>query len=75
MIFCDVVLIMAGKYATFSKWIQREIQIAKVDFDKPIIAIKPWANSQTSSVVSRAADKIVNWNTKSIVDAIREFAP
>jgi len=37
MVFCDVVLIMAGKYATYSKWIEREIQIAKRDYRKPIV--------------------------------------
>lgn len=72
MVFCDVVLIMAGKYATYSKWIQREIQIAKRDYSKPIVAIRPWANEQVSSVVSEAADRLVGWNTSSIVSAIRE---
>jgi hypothetical protein len=75
MVFCDVVLIMAGKYATYSKWIQREIQIAKKDFSKPIVAIRPWANEQVSSVVSDAADRLVGWNTNSIVSAIRELDP
>jgi len=75
MRFCDVVLIMAGKYATYSKWIQREIQIAKTDFSKPVVAIRPWANLQVSSVVSDAADKLVGWNTNSIVSAIRELDP
>jgi hypothetical protein len=75
MVFCDVVLIMAGKYATYSKWIQREIQIAKSDFSKPIVGIRPWANAQVSSVVSNAADRLVSWNTNSIVAAIRELDP
>ena len=75
MVFCDVVLIMAGKYATYSKWIQREIRIAKTDYSKPILAIRPWANEQVSSVVSDAADKLVGWNTSSIVSAIRELDP
>jgi hypothetical protein len=75
MVFYNVVLIMAGKYATYSKWIQREIQIAKKDFDKPIVAIRPWANEQVSSVVSEAADRLVGWNTSSIVAAIRELDP
>lgn len=75
MVFCDVVLIMAGKYATYSKWIQREIQIAKKDYSKPIVGIKPWANEQVSSVVSEAADRLVGWNTSSIVSAIRELDP
>ncbi len=75
MVFCDVVLIMAGKYATYSKWIQREIQIAKKDFSKPIVAIRPWANEHVSTVVSEAADRLVGWNTNSIVSAIRELDP
>ena len=75
MVFCDVVLIMAGKYATYSKWIEREIQIAKEDFSKPIVGIRPWANEQVSSVVSNAADRLVGWNTSSIVSAIRELDP
>lgn len=75
MIFCEVILVMAGKYATYSKWIQKELQIAKRDFSKPVLAIKPWASEQVSSVVEGAADLLVNWNTNSIVDAIRELAP
>jgi hypothetical protein len=75
MVFCDVILIMAGKYATYSKWIQREIEIAKRVYDKPLVAIRPWANEQVSSVVSGAADRLVGWNTSSIVSAIRELDP
>jgi len=76
MAFCDVVLIMAGKYATYSKWIQREIQIAK-GYTKPkaIVAIRPWANEQVSSVVSNAADRLVSWSTASIVSSMRELDP
>lgn len=75
MVFCDVVVIMAGKYATFSTWIQREIQIAKQEYDKPILAIRPWASEQVSTVVADAADKIVSWSTSSIVAGIRELDP
>ena len=75
IVFCNVVLIMAGKYATYSKWIEYEIQIAKGDFNKPIVGIRPWANEQVSSVVSDAADELVGWNTSSIVSAIRRLDP
>ncbi|MFQ5668139.1 MAG: TIR domain-containing protein [Candidatus Binatia bacterium] len=76
MRFCDVVLIMAGKYATFSEWIQREIHIAKgYTWVKPIVAIRPWASQQVSTVVSNAADRLVSWSTSSIVSAIRELDP
>ena len=70
---CHVILIMAGVYSTYSKWIKEEIDIAKNGFSspKPIIAIKPWGNTNMSTVVTEAADEIVNWNTESIVAAIR----
>lgn len=66
------VLIMAGKYATYSKWINIEIELAQ-EMNKPILAITPWGASQISTVVRQAADKIVAWNTDSIVTAIRDL--
>lgn len=73
--FCDVVVIMAGVYSTYSEWINKEIVIAKSDFSKPILAIRPWANKRTSTIVVNNADKIAAWNTNSIVSAIRELDP
>lgn len=67
------VLVLAGVYASYSKWIDKEIDIAKYNFFKPkkIIAIRPWGAERISNVVSEAADIIVGWNAESIVDAIR----
>lgn len=31
IVFCEVVIIMAGVYSSYSKWIQKEIQICKKD--------------------------------------------
>ena len=72
----SVVLILAGVYATYSKWINIEIDLAERGFNqpKPIIAIEPWGSERTSVRVKRAADRIVRWNTESIVSAIRELA-
>lgn len=66
------VLILAGVYATYSKWINIEIQLAQ-EMGKKIIAIQPWAAQKTSQVVKNAADEIVGWNTSSIVNAIRGY--
>lgn len=73
--FCEVVVIMAGVYSSYSKWIQKEIQIAKKDFDKPVLAVKPWANTQVSSIVRDNADELVSWSSSSIVSAIRRLSP
>lgn len=72
----QIVLILAGVYATYSKWIDKEIKIAKSEFltAKPIIAVQPWGAEKTSQKVKDNADRIVGWNTSSIVTAIRELA-
>ena len=64
------VLILAGVYSTYSKWINIEIELAR-EMNKTIIAIEPRGAQRTSLVVKQAADKVVGWNTNSIVSAIR----
>lgn len=70
-----VVLILAGVYGTYSKWINIEIDIARQNapLPKPIVAVQPWGSERTSQVVKNAADEIVGWNTNSIVSAIRRL--
>ena len=69
----SVVLIMAGVYSTYSKWINIEIELAQ-EMGKKILAIEPWASEKTSKTVKDAADEIVGWNSKSIVDGIKNLA-
>ena len=66
------VIILAGVYATYSKWINIEIELAK-NLNKKIIAVEPWGSSRTSLIVKNSADEIVGWNTSSIVRAIRGY--
>lgn len=68
---CSCVLILAGVYATYSKWIKEEISIAK-KYNKPIIAIEGWGSERTSSVVKENADAIVKWQSSSLKKAIEE---
>lgn len=70
----NCVVMLAGVYSSYSKWIDKEIQIAKRDFDKPIIAVEPWASEKTSRLVKSNADAIVRWQSQSIVDAIRAYS-
>ncbi len=73
MTFCNVIIILAGVYSSYSKWIEKEIKIANNEFSnkKPIIAIEPWGSEKTSQIVKNNADQVVKWNTSSIVNAIR----
>ncbi len=72
---CHVILILAGVYATYSKWINNEIKIAKNEFNnpKPILAIEPWGAERTSQVVIDNADLRVGWSTDSIIEGIRKL--
>lgn len=63
------VLILAGVYATYSKWINIEIELAK-EMGKKIIAVSPWGAERISDVVRINSDAVVAWNTKSIINEI-----
>ena len=66
------ILILAGVYSTYSKWINIEIELAQ-SMGKKIIAIEPWGAERTSSKVKSTAHSIVRWNTDSIINAIRGY--
>ncbi len=71
----SVVLILAGVYANYSKWIKKEIIIAQTEFitPKPIIAVEYWGSERTSTIVKDAADLIVKWQSDSIITAIKRL--
>jgi len=71
---CSAILILAGIYATYSKWINEEIYLAKWGFNmpKPIVAVEYWGSERTSVPVKNAAQAVVKWNSQSIINAIKE---
>lgn len=66
---CHVVVIPTGMYVNYSKWIGKEIDGATA-MSKPILAVNPWGQQRTSSVVGQAAAQIVGWNKKSVMGGI-----
>lgn len=70
----NCVVMLAGVYSSYSKWIDKEIKISRCVFNKPLIAVEPWASENTSKIVKDNADAIVKWQSKSIVDAIRTYS-
>lgn len=69
----DVVLGIAGIYASYSDWMEWELDKAIAN-NIPIIGVVPWGQINISRVVSNRAKEIVRWNTESIVAAIRRNA-
>ena len=72
MIGSSCIIILAGVYATYSKWIKKEIDIA-IQQGKSIIAIEPWGSEKTSKKVKDNANIIVKWQAKSIADAVKKL--
>jgi MTH538 TIR-like domain (DUF1863) len=64
-----VVVIPSGMYASYSKWIQKEIDGAK-SYGKPILAVNPWGQEKKSGIVLNNANQGVGWNKQSIIDGI-----
>lgn len=73
IVMASAVIILAGVYSTYSKWINKEIEIAK-RLQKTIIAVEPWGCERTSRIVKESADHIVKWQASSVVDAVKKAA-
>lgn len=69
----DVVLGIAGVYASYSDWMEWELDTALYN-DIPIVGVIPRGQQRISKVVSSRAKEIIGWNTESIVNAIRKWA-
>ena len=67
-----VIVIPLGMYASYSNWIKREIQGAKLK-SKPILGVNPWGQRRRPSVVGNVARNTVGWNKKSIIRGIWEL--
>jgi hypothetical protein len=68
---CQVVIVLAGVYATYRDWMKKEIEIA-MEYEKPIVGVRPRGQNRISQVVQDSANRIVGWNADSVVSAIRE---
>ena len=69
----NIVLAIAGIYASYSDWMEWELDQAK-DLGIPIVGIIPRGQDHISTVVSSRSKEDVRWNTESIVTAIRKWA-
>ncbi|ACF13367.1 Domain of unknown function DUF1863 [Chloroherpeton thalassium ATCC 35110] len=69
----DVVLALAGVYASHSDWMIWEMDTA-VDNNIPIVGVIPRGQERISQEVYNRSKVDVKWNTESIVEAIRNYA-
>jgi hypothetical protein len=69
----NIVLGIAGMYASYSDWMSWELDKAN-ELDIPIVGVIPWGQERVSKTVREKAKEVVRWNTESIVQAIRKWA-
>jgi hypothetical protein len=69
----DVILALAGVYASHSSWMQWELDKA-IELGIPVIGVIPRGQDRISSIVSTRSVVNIKWNTESIVSAIRAHA-
>jgi hypothetical protein len=59
-------------YAAHSGWIDYEISEAR-RMGKTIIGVRPWGQERMPVKVQEAAHVMVNWNSQSIINAVRWY--
>lgn len=69
----NCVVVLGGVYATYSKWINIEMRLAK-ELNKPVVMVDPWGAKYVSSAASDVADVEVGWRSSSVVSAIRSYS-
>lgn len=69
----DIVLAIAGLYASHSDWMIWEMDKAK-ELGLNVVGVIPWGQERISQEVYQRSVKDVRWNTESIVAAIRQHA-
>lgn len=70
---CHAIIAVSGMYASYSEWIDYEIDEA-IRMGKPIIGIRPWGSERTPSKISQNSTVMVGWNSSSLVTAVRNYA-
>ena len=68
----QAVVIIGGMYAAYSDWIDYEIDEA-VRLNKTIIGIRPRAQQRIPTKIQQNATTMVNWNSSSLINAIRQY--
>lgn len=69
----NCVIIIGGMWTAYSDWIQFEMEFAE-SIGKPILGVRPRGAMQMPKAVVAKANKLVYWNSDSIVAGIREIS-
>ena len=68
----SVVIILAGMYASYSDWIDYEIDEA-IRMNKPILGVYPRGQERTPLKITSNAGIMVHWNSNSVVKGFKQL--
>lgn len=66
-------ILVAGMFVNHREWVQREIRIAQ-KYGKRVVGVRRRGQQITPGEVVNVSHALVNWNSQSLVDAIRSVA-
>ncbi|MHA2940213.1 TIR domain-containing protein [Vibrio sp. RC27] len=69
----DIVIGLAGVYASHSDWMEWELDTALAN-GVPVIGVIPRGQVRSSTTVTSRSKADVRWNTESIISAIRDYS-
>ncbi len=69
LLYCRCLLVLGGNYAN-KPWIKKEVEIAK-SLNKKVIAVRPWNAYKIPKYLEGAADEVVGFNSKAIIERIK----
>lgn len=67
----SVVIVSAGMYGSYSKWISRELDIAN-DLNKPVIAIIPEGQVRVPAKIQNSATEQIGWRRAPLIRALAQ---
>lgn len=68
----DILIGLAGIYASHSDWMQWEMDKA-ISLGKPILGVIPRGQLRISQEVAKRSNDMCHWNTESIVEKVRNL--
>ncbi|MGR5281397.1 TIR domain-containing protein [Photobacterium damselae] len=69
----DIIVGLAGLYASHSDWMEWELDTA-LENGIPVIGVIPWGQQRCSTTVTSRSKIDVRWSTESIISAIRDYS-
>lgn len=75
MVHTQMLIVQAGTYERFARWIEEEINLAHYGYQvrRPVLAIVPFDAPPRMGTLLERADRVVMWSHDSILNAVHDL--